>query len=219
MAIRPSDQLARRRIQALNYHQRMRPNLFSICRAGIIMPRWPERIIAVRLQVDLDDLTGLALAHEFGIRRSDVPAHADIITDLDDSGAHKHRDSHDSFGHTLIATTGCRTIFAPGPPVRHSLGAKGSAGGRYIAMERGLRPGWCGWPFRGELRELAARSGGRRSGAAGRPWRRVGQPANPEADGATRGTRTRKGGRFRRKPGPVGLGERRFRSPDLSVDE
>ena len=78
----------------------MRPNLFSICRAGIIMPRWPERIIAVRLQVDLDDLTGLALAHEFGIRRSDVPAHADIITDLDDSGAHKHKDSHDSFGHT-----------------------------------------------------------------------------------------------------------------------
>ena len=64
------------------------------------MQRWPERIVAVRLQVDLDDLTGLALAHDFGIRRSDVPAHADIITDLDDSGAHKHKDSHDSFGDT-----------------------------------------------------------------------------------------------------------------------
>jgi hypothetical protein len=34
---------------------------------------------------------------------------------------------------------------------------KGSTGGRHVAMERGLRPGWCGWPFRRELRELAAK--------------------------------------------------------------
>jgi hypothetical protein len=34
---------------------------------------------------------------------------------------------------------------------------KRSVGGRHIAMERGLRPGWCGLPFRRELRELAAK--------------------------------------------------------------
>jgi hypothetical protein len=34
---------------------------------------------------------------------------------------------------------------------------RGNAGGRHVAMERGLRPGWCGWPFRRELRELAAK--------------------------------------------------------------
>jgi hypothetical protein len=51
---------------------------------------------------------------------------------------------------------------------------KGNAGGRHIAMERGLRQGRCGWPFP-------------RPGAVGaRPMQAVGQPANPEADGATR---------------------------------
>ena len=37
------------------------------------------------------------------------------------------------------------------------MARKGGAGGRHIAMERGLRPGWCGLPFRRELRELAAK--------------------------------------------------------------
>ena len=32
---------------------------------------------------------------------------------------------------------------------------KHSAGGKHVAMERGLKPEWCGWPFRRELRELA----------------------------------------------------------------
>ena len=38
-------------------------------------------------------------------------------------------------------------------------------------------------------------------GGWARPWRRVGQPANPEPDGATRATRAQTGGRFRREPG------------------
>src|ERR1019366_859065 len=49
----------------------------------------------------------------------------------------------------------------------------------------------------------------------GAPGRRLDQPANREPDGATRGTRARTGGRFRRKPGPVGRGDRRFRSPNF----
>ena len=29
--------------------------------------------------------------------------------------------------------------------------------GRHVAIERGLHPHWCGWPFRRELRQLAAK--------------------------------------------------------------
>ncbi len=29
--------------------------------------------------------------------------------------------------------------------------------GRHVAVERGLHPNGCGWPFRRELRQLAAR--------------------------------------------------------------
>ena len=51
---------------------------------------------------------------------------------------------------------------------------KGNAGGRHIAMERGLRQGRCGWPFP-------------RPGAVGaRPMQAVGHAADREADGATR---------------------------------
>ena len=61
---------------------------------------------------------------------------------------------------------------------------KGNAGGRHIAMERGLRQGRCGWPFP-------------RPGAVGaRPMQPVGQPANPEADGATRARVGAKEGQF-----------------------
>ena len=33
---------------------------------------------------------------------------------------------------------------------------KSGKGGRHVAVERGLRPTGSGWPFRRELRELAA---------------------------------------------------------------
>ncbi len=33
---------------------------------------------------------------------------------------------------------------------------KNSKGGRHVAVERGLKPSGSGWPFRRELRELAA---------------------------------------------------------------
>jgi hypothetical protein len=59
---------------------------------------------------------------------------------------------------------------------------KGSVGGRHIAMERGLRPGWCGWPFPSNTGDLS------------RPRRRVGQPANPDPHGATQGTGAQTGG-------------------------
>jgi len=43
------------------------------------------------------------------------------------------------------------------------MARKGRVGGRHIAMERGLKPGWCGWPFHSEQGNLGA------SEAAGGP--------------------------------------------------
>jgi hypothetical protein len=89
------------------------------------------------------------------------------------------------------------------------MARKGSAGGRHIAVERGLKPGWCGWPFRRELREFgcqvlrraaqypkAARRGAviADRGGQARPRQRVGQPVHLGPDGATRGTGAPTGG-------------------------
>jgi hypothetical protein len=61
---------------------------------------------------------------------------------------------------------------------------KGNAGGRHIALERGLRQGRCGWPFP-------------RPGAVGaRPMQPVGHSANPEADRTIRARAGAKDGQF-----------------------
>ena len=56
-------------------------------------------------------------------------------------------------------------------------------------------------------------------GGLGEPLAAVVHTANPEPDDAIRRACAQTGGRLLSKPGPVGLGERRCRSPTLSVDE
>jgi hypothetical protein len=105
-------------VVAFEYGQRVYFKLLHIGRVRAVTGRAMLRIVAIRQQVNLHDLAGLALTDDLGVASGHVSADADSITASNDPRPGEDRNSSHGL-ETRIAPKECRTIFdAPGPPVR-----------------------------------------------------------------------------------------------------